>query len=107
MQLGESCGDLVLPVVAHEEVWLIAPDLSRMLSRRIMNWPSGRFEFPPGLDQSVSAPRSGKVARHRIMPEVAAAESTGAGRQGAQFHRVFQQFLVRDLRGDFGPVPAG
>jgi hypothetical protein len=36
----------------YQEVWLIAPDLSRLVSLGIMNSPSGRFEVPSGLDLS-------------------------------------------------------
>jgi hypothetical protein len=36
----------------YQEVWLIAPDLSRLVSLGIMNSPSGRFEVPAGLDLS-------------------------------------------------------
>lgn len=36
----------------YQEVWLIAPDLSRLVSLGIMNSSSGRFEVPAGLDLS-------------------------------------------------------
>jgi hypothetical protein len=36
----------------YQEVWLIAPDLSRLVSLGIMNSSSGRFEVPEGLDLS-------------------------------------------------------
>jgi hypothetical protein len=36
----------------YQEVWLIAPDLSRLVSLGIMNSPAGRFEVPAGLDLS-------------------------------------------------------
>ena len=36
----------------YQEVWLIAPDLSRLVSLGIMNSPSGRFDVPAGLDLS-------------------------------------------------------
>ncbi|MGF9647014.1 anti-sigma factor [Pseudarthrobacter oxydans] len=34
----------------YQEVWLIAPDLSRLVSLGIMNSSSGRFDVPAGLD---------------------------------------------------------
>jgi hypothetical protein len=36
----------------YQEVWLIAPDLSRLVSLGIMNSSSGRFDVPAGLDLS-------------------------------------------------------
>ncbi|VXB27049.1 Putative transmembrane anti-sigma factor [Arthrobacter sp. 9AX] len=36
----------------YQEVWLIAPDLTRLVSLGIMNSASGRFEVPAGLDLS-------------------------------------------------------
>jgi len=36
----------------YQEVWLIAPDLSRLVSLGIMNSSSGRFDIPAGLDLS-------------------------------------------------------
>lgn len=36
----------------YQEVWLIAPDLSRLVSLGIMNSSSGRFDVPSGLDLS-------------------------------------------------------
>jgi hypothetical protein len=36
----------------YQEVWLIAPDLSRLVSLGIMNSSSGRFDVPTGLDLS-------------------------------------------------------
>ncbi len=34
----------------YQEVWLIAPDLSRLVSLGVMNSASGTFEVPAGLD---------------------------------------------------------
>jgi len=36
----------------YQEVWLIAPDLSRLVSLGVMNSTSGTFQVPPGLDLS-------------------------------------------------------
>ena len=36
----------------YQEVWLIAPDLSRLVSLGIMSSSSGRFDVPAGLDLS-------------------------------------------------------
>jgi Anti-sigma-K factor rskA len=36
----------------YQEVWLIAPDLSRLVSLGTMNSSSGRFDVPSGLDLS-------------------------------------------------------
>jgi hypothetical protein len=33
----------------YQEVWLIAPDLSRLVSLGVMNSDSGTFEVPAGL----------------------------------------------------------
>lgn len=33
----------------YQEVWLIAPDLSRLVSLGVMNTDSGTFQLPPGL----------------------------------------------------------
>jgi hypothetical protein len=36
----------------YQEVWLIAPDLSRLVSLGVMNSPSGTFDVPTGLNLS-------------------------------------------------------
>jgi len=36
----------------YQEVWLIAPDLSKLVSLGVMNTTSGTFQVPAGLDLS-------------------------------------------------------